>query len=278
MSTAEQGRSAPPPITPAKFWLRSALVIVAVGILLALVWMSPRHEEPVYQGKTMREWIEAYCVSRPGMDAHTQAEAALRKIGANGIPVLLKMIQTPDSSFRTTLKDLIRKQSLIEANYRDAKDIRFMASAGFRVLGEDAKGAVPELITLLKRGSSTVEREEAIEALGYIGPSAQAAVPALLAIASDAKDPGRYDAINSLGLIRSSAETVVPCLERCLRDPDRFIRYKAVTALKEFGEAAKSSVPSLIPSLTDPSNTVREQATNALKLIDREAATKAGIP
>jgi HEAT repeat protein len=278
MSTGEQGSSAPQPIAPAKFWLKSALVVVAVCILLALAWTPSRHEEPVYQGKTMREWLWAYGDSHLGTEAHTQSESALRKIGTNGIPTLLRMIQTPDSNFRTKLKALMEKQTFIESSFQDAWDIRNMASWGFSVLAEDAKGAVPELLSLAKRGSGTDGRSKVITALGLIGPSAQAAVPTLLAIAADVKDQDRGDAIESLGVIRSSAESVVPFLESCLRDPAEHIRMNAVDALCEFGEAAKSSVPSLIPLLADPSESVRRRSTHALKLIDREAATKAGIP
>lgn len=278
MSTGEQGRSAPQPIAPVRFWLKSALVIAVVGSLLAWAWMPSRPEELIYDGRTLSEWLRAYVEGDPDTEAHAQTEAALRKIGTNGIPTLLRMIQTPDSKFRTVLKALMREQSFFESNSEDARDIRYRASFGFLLFSEDAKGAVPELATLVKRGSGTDGREEAIVALGHIGPSAQAAVPALLAIALDAKDPDRDGAIYSLGCIHSSPESAVPVLENCLRDPDGRVRYNAARSLSKFGEAAKSSAPTLVTLLADPSPQVREQATNALKLIDREAATKAGNP
>lgn len=278
MPTGEQGGSAPQPIAPAKFWLKSALVIVVVGILLAWAWTPSRHEEPVYQGKSISEWLKLYYKSDDGSEAEKQAKAAIRNIGTNGFPTLLRLMQTPDSDFRTKLKALMREQTFIECNFQDAEDIRYMALYGFIFFGEDAKGAVPDLLTLVTRGSGTVGRQEAIDALGAIGPSAQAAVPALLAIASVAKDPNRGDAIHSLGSIRSSAESVVPVLENCLHDSDRGIRRTTVKVFIEFGEAAKSSAPALIPLLSDPDRQVREATTNALKRIDREAATKAGIP
>lgn len=277
MPTGDQGGRDPQRISSAKFWLKSALVIVVVGILLAWVWMPSRPDEPAHQGKTLSEWITVYRESASDSEEENQAKAAIQNIGTNGIPTLLKMLQTPDSTFRTTLKDLLKAQTLIESSFRDAWDIRSMATSGFHALGEDAKGAVPALITLVKRGSGTIGREEAIDALGHIGPSAQAAVPMLLAIASDAKDPERNDAIHSLGMIHSAAESVVPFLTSCLRDSEKFVRLYAVEALKEFGEAAKSSVPSMIPLLSDPDRHVRQQAINALKRIDPAAAAAAGV-
>ena len=277
MSTGEQGGRDPKPIAPAKFWLKSALVILIVGILLAWAWMPSRHEEPVYQGKPMSEWLRSYAFSNHRSEVEIESEAALRKIGTNGIPTLLKMIQTRDSAIRTILRALMLKQTFL-SDLRHAENIRSTASFGFRALGEDAKGAVPELLTVVKGGSGTVGREEAMYALGHIGPSAQSATPTLIAIASDVNDPDRDNAIRSLGFIRSSPESVVPCLESCLRDPDDKFRWIAALALSEFGEAARSSVPTLLPLLADPSEIVRKVATNALTRIDRAAATKAGIP
>lgn len=278
MSTGEQGGSVPKLIAPAKFWLKSALLVVVVGILLAWAWVPSRPEEPVYQGKPLGEWLRIYNESHDGSEVEKQAEAAIRNIGTNGIPALFRMIRTSESGFRTMLKGWVGRRSLFKFNLPDAEDIREMAVFGFKALGENAKGAVPELLTLLKKTGSTNGREEIIDALGAIGPSAQAAVPALLAIASDAKDPERYEAIRALGVIRSSADSVVPFLTSCLRDPEASIRWTAASALCNFGDSAQSSVPTLIPLLADPSEIVRNEATNALKRIDPAAAIKAGIP
>lgn len=278
MSTGEQGGRDPQPIAPAKFGLKSALVIVAVGLLLAWAWTPSRPEEPVYQGKTLRVWLKAYAESESGSEVQAESEAAIRSIGTNGIPTLLRLIQTPDSTFRTKLQALVEKQPFIKFNFADAERIRVMGVRGFKALGESTKGAVPDLLTLVKGGSGTVGREEAIYCLAHIGPSAQAAIPALLVIASDAKDQNRSDAFMVLGYIHASPESVVPFLTSRLRDPDEVVRLNAIRALYRFGEAAKSAVPSLNALLTDPSEYMRERATNALKLIDREAATKAGIP
>ncbi|MEQ2009779.1 MAG: HEAT repeat domain-containing protein [Limisphaerales bacterium] len=277
MPTGDQGGRDRQRISSAKFWLKSALAIVAVGSFLAWAWMPSHPDEPVYQGKTMSEWIKIYSQSDDGSEEEKKAEAAFQNIGTNVVPALLKMIQTPDSSFRTMLKALMRKQSFIGPDFQDAEDIRNTALFGFRVIGEDTKGAVPELLSLVKRGSGTVGREEAIDALGYIGPSAQAAIPTLMAVVSDVKDQNRSHAVYSLGLISSSAESVVPFLVSCLRDSDEGVRWRAANALSQYDEAAKSSVPALVPLLADPSEYVRKSTTNALKRIDPAAAAAAGI-
>jgi HEAT repeat protein len=277
MPTGKQGGSNREPISPGKFWLSSALVIIVVGILMAWAWLPLRPEEPVDQGKTLSEWIKAYSESAGDSEEEKKAEAAFQKIGTNVVPALLRMIQTPDSSFRTMLKALMRQQSFFQSNFEDARDIRYRASYGFLIFAEDAKGAVPELVTLVKRGIGTAGREEAIVALGHIGPAAKAAVPALLTIVPDTKDPVRDDAIYTLGCIHSSPESAVPVLASCLRDSDGRVRYSAARSLSKFGEAAKSSTPALIKLLADPSPQVRQEVTNFLKLIDPATATAAGI-
>lgn len=187
------------------------------------------------------------------------------------------MIQTPDSGFRTKLKDWTEMQRLIKFNLQDARDIRDLALDGFIVLGEDAKGAIPELLILMRRTNRSNGRWEIIWAIGRIGPSAQAAVPALLAIASDAKDPEKLDAIRSLGFIHSQADAVVPFLTSCLLDPAPRTRAFAASALAQFEGAAQSSVPVLISLLSQGSRDVCESATNALKRIDPVAAAAAGV-
>jgi len=277
MSTGEQGGKNPQRISSAKFWLKSALVIVVMGSLLAWAWMPSHPEEPVYQGKPLRAWLKTYVDSAGDNEAQTESVAAIRKIGTNGIPTLIRMIQASDSTLRTKLQALAEMQSLFKPNFADAEVTREMALYGFGCLGEDAKGAVPELILIAKKPSGTAWREDAIDALGNMGVSAQAAVPALLAIASDTRDQDRRNAIHALPLIRSSAESVVPVLASCLRDSDGRVRYSAAHSLSKFGEAAKSAAPALIPLLSDPDRHVRMETTNAFKRIDPAAAAAAGI-
>ncbi|MBI5799471.1 MAG: hypothetical protein HZA92_01920 [Verrucomicrobia bacterium] len=48
MSTGEQGGSVPQPIPPVKLWLKSALIIIVVGILTASAWLQSLPKEPTY--------------------------------------------------------------------------------------------------------------------------------------------------------------------------------------------------------------------------------------
>ena len=142
MSTDEPSGKVTKPASAAKFWLKSALVIVVVGSLLAWAWMPPRHEEPVYQGKTLREWLMVHVSHVQKSEEAKEAEAAIRNIGTNGIPTLLRMLQASDYDFDNKLKAFAMKHRLTKSGFVPAKGTRFLAFSGFYILGEDAKIAV----------------------------------------------------------------------------------------------------------------------------------------
>jgi len=73
-----------------KWGKRTVLILLScVGIagFFALVWL--KEAEPEYQGKRLSKWLQIY-----GNPANTQdkelAAEAVRQIGTNAVPVLLK--------------------------------------------------------------------------------------------------------------------------------------------------------------------------------------------
>ncbi len=114
-----------------------------------------------------------------------------------------------------------------------------------------AREAVPALVQTMKEGlkdpDAHVDRRPFVaEVLGWMGPEARAAVPAL---------------IEGLG-----------------RDKDTIFREACIRALEGIGPAAKDAVPALRQALQDDNPGVRSLARSALKKIDPAAAAKAGVP
>jgi hypothetical protein len=68
-------------------WPKAVLLVLVISLLTISLttWLLPR--EPVYQGKPLSYWFEQ---ARRGNDVYYDGEAALRQIGTNGIPFLLK--------------------------------------------------------------------------------------------------------------------------------------------------------------------------------------------
>ena len=213
-----------------------ALAVVAVAIVSVAVWQVLCEREPVYQGRRLSDWLEQYydALENPespmtggatvvgvtadglgGEESSKQAEAALRAIGTNAIPLLLRMAKAHDSAFKRGWIVLSYRQSLIPQSLvplRPRSDFvyRGMSALGFYTLGSAAKPAVPTLMRLLDNENRDV----------------------------------RADAARTLGYMRSVAQDAVPRLVECLRGEDSETRMAAAGALKriEPEAAAKAGV------------------------------------
>ena len=149
----------------------------------------------------------------------------------------------------------------------------------FIILGPAASNAVPDLIGIFKERVSDSSRQWAVASLGYIGPTASSAVPALLHTVGDtnANEYVHDHAMEALVQIQADPGLVVPALIKCLQDPDQHVQTYAELTLHDMGSDAKSGVPALVDLLNDPDVSVRQQAKQALKAIGPEAAAKAGV-
>src|ERR1043166_10199828 len=118
-------------------WLIVLIVAVCavVAIVAALVW--PGEKEPVYQGKKLSEWIDqAWRAS----GREQEARFAIRQIGTNAFPVLVKWIESADASSGTWMEDVADKMSVSAGpalgNFRRRKFQRAKAAVeAFQFLG-----------------------------------------------------------------------------------------------------------------------------------------------
>ena len=117
------------------------------------------------------------------------------------------------------------------------------------------------------------QRQEAVRALGQIGPGAVAV------LASALQDPNinvRVAAADALGRIGEDAKAAVTALNDSLKDPDKTVRRHAAFALGIIDPENKVVVPALIESLKDQDLEVRRLAAVALGRFGREA--RAAVP
>lgn len=326
-------------------FILAGVVFAAFGVGVAFRVFAPR--EPEYQGKNLSEWLEVWRGGQPAEEARTRAQVvllergtnaphwfielgqlknddsekekqaidAVRTVGTNGIPTLLRMLQYKDSRLKRLLKTLLRKQSFIRIESTPSYTRPVQAINGFLLLGVVAKPAIPELGRLLHNGKDGDLANYAALALAMIGPEA---LPALTNALAD-KDSGvrceaarAFTSAGPIGPLASEAEKIVPLLIRSLKDSDanvrsgaamslgvigrepdivvpalianlqwdqnHSVRQDAASALGAFENRAKPAVPRLLNALNDdPSSDVRSTAGHALKRIDPEAAAKAGV-
>jgi len=261
------------------------VVIALIGTLGAVVWLILLRE-PVYNGRKLSQWLEMYVAPQQSVELDSQADQAVRHIGAKAIPTLLRMAGAQDSRLTLNCLALLRKQDVVEIRYHGAIRRNVMAEEGFRALGADASQAVPGLIAICLRASPAKSWGPAITSLGNIGPPAADAVPLLVSAATNA-DPGISSvAIVALGRIHGQPGLAVPVLGRLLHHTNRTTFYfggdpgldNTIEALENFGPAARLAVPDLLYAMnaTDDPNQ-RFHLANALKAIDPEAAAKAGV-
>lgn len=273
------------------------VIIVAVGIFLLRPNVGFGGEEPTFKNKTLSDWIGDLTLDNSETN-RVQAREALRQIGTNAIPFLMKELQTLDN---LNVKNLHLPQWEKE---------RQNVNNAFKALGPIAEPAIPSLIGLVKNGGSG--SCSAAHSLAVIGPNgvyplvqaltngtlliriciaqmitdagtnAGIAVPALVqcltyeppekekAIAQDKELVAalRGFSAQDLGVICVSSEIVVPALIKCLKDEDMRVRFEAIRALGKYGNRAQSAIPAIKQMLAeDPNQTLRSFATNTLQVI-----------
>ncbi len=197
-----------------------------VAVLGGIIWLELPPPEPVFRGKPLSFWLEgynpeSYNFSHPGgppPPAPWEADLAIRKIGTNAIPTLLRILEERDSEFKVKIRRLLHKQHLIRiplpSLHRNVTVI-----AGFEALGSQAGNAVPRLIEIFDSDHSPFSQQIVPVILGHIGPTAAPAIPSLLRWITHTNEIVRNDAIFAHGRIHAEPKIVVPALIECLKDP-----------------------------------------------------------
>jgi HEAT repeat protein len=206
-----------------RFVIQSALMAAA---LAGFAWLVLRPHEPMYHGKPLSYWLQdAYQRGAYQIEAsNTTAEKAIHELGANSVPYLIRLASTRyDSAPRRLLEAFAREPNLATLHLPRQEYKLQMSIWGFRLLGPQAKDAVPALIRLLTDKDGWT-RMDAAACLARIGPEAESAVPALLAglqatnINRQAYQNLRYWSLFALGEMGSRARSAVPQLETMTND------------------------------------------------------------
>ena len=139
-----------------------------------------------------------------------QSRQAVRSIGTNAVPYLLRYVRYESGRARRALGTVLEHAPLqivgLRRRWADPERFREMGVEGFRALGEVAVGAVPELARQLSHGP---HRASAAAALAGIGP---ATLPVLMSAAGSDFPETRLSAVVALGHLGSAAYPAVPIL------------------------------------------------------------------
>ena len=259
--------------------------------------------EPSYNGRLLSEWL-ADVSAGAVFGTTTRAEEAIRAMGTNAIPTLLKWI-----SYERSPSDRFPRAREVPQYYRwhtlNPDELAYTAPSGFEFLGAMARAAVPELTRLARTSSDPERADRCTAALAGIGPEA---IPSLLSLATNGPPLTRYWAVNGLEyfarkpegvqtlpvvirclgdtegsyavdgpaqriLISMDPAVAIPALTNALRSASAQIRLEVARYLPAFEEAGDPRVPREIPAMVtalraaicDPDYQVRDAATNSLR-------------
>src|SRR5713226_3480304 len=132
------------------------LAVLFVALLGGMVWILSPPAEPAYQGKPLSAWLNEYN-GMPG-DINQTALVAIREMGTNAIPALLKIIKADDPPFQRMMSELNRKQSMVHFPVREPWQRRWAASFALYAMGANAKPAFAALTNLLFHANSPFKR------------------------------------------------------------------------------------------------------------------------
>jgi HEAT repeats len=267
--------------------------------VVVVLW--PREREPAYRGKKLSEWLG------PDMKPNGDTLEAVRAVGMNALPHLVRWLNYQRPSWQYKLMETGRKWSprLWDKFYgRSDRKAVLMNNAiwAFDCLGAQGSPAIPDLVWLMKNGSTNVAGTAAY-VLGGIGEEAvpvlldvltnrpaypllgtdrvgtmirrplsngAVLVPVLVPYLTNRDAKLRGNAATMLGSLRAAPGTTVPGLVGLVTDRDKNVRYRAIVALGQFGADAHPAIASLLPVLKDSDGAVRGAAEDALRQIAPE--------
>jgi hypothetical protein len=262
---------------------RLILGILALGILAALIFTLTRRNtdqpEPLADGKPLSYWLEE-CRRNPfdSTPANTEGQAAqaVRKIGTNAIPALLRWIEyeARPPSLPTALRHLDQLRHRIlprypcdfhTPGYTRKERLHGSALAGFAVLGPEAKSAVPALSRLVRvpkdKGHIYVVTEEVLAALALIGEAGFS--PSMQALTNRHQEI-RVCAARTMFCHGTNAAPALPVLITYLKESDETLAAASAWSLGRLRLEPELVVPALIQALSDPRKEVRECAGRGL--------------
>jgi len=165
--------------------------------------------------------------------------------------------------------------SLIEALRDKNEEVQAGAAILIGKFGQDAREAVPDLMTLLK-AAHVKARQNATYALAVIGPDARPALPIFLDLAKNDADVGvRTNALLAIGRIGPEASSAVPFLIENIQSEDVARQWGAALALYHIGPDARAAIPALTKLLERDSldQQVRQAATTVIASLNGKKPT-----
>lgn len=280
-------------------WVKRALALLVLSVVVLAVCLLMRPREPEYQGRTLTAWLDEY--NRAGSwDKTETASAAIRAIGTNCLPFLLARIKHNPSEWVAKLVQVANKQPLLKLPFYGVNRYRSASIFALHALGPEAAPLCPDLLALTKSSRTGWWANMSLLAIGTNS------IPFLEIACENTNQPGA-DPVLMIAILRTMPSPYfswgwnkglngkpvmnlgyavgsedVRAIAKMLEHPSPAVRRASADALSRYASASysedlKFAVPLLIKACTDTNQAVRISAATTLKSINPEAAAKAGI-
>lgn len=253
---------------------------LACGLLLAgILWPVLSPQEPVYKKRRLSEWVATLGGSRfPNIE--DEANEAIRTLGTNAIPWLMKWIQYEESRWHAKLRVASERvpswlgRGWVTGLMRRDVDRKNGAVMALVKLGPEAAQTIPELTKMVTDPAARGRADAAVNVLQGLGTPALSALSLAL---TNGNAWVRAKAALSIRELGTNGAAAVPLLIKMLEEPDGTVRASAIAALSAVDTEGKACVPGLLKLLNDPALFIRHEATNAVLKLAPEALPQAGI-
>jgi hypothetical protein len=244
---------------------RIMLILLSMCALGAAV-SALLHTEPSFEGRKLSDWVWTMNGSKPGPEQE-EARAAVRKLGTNSIPLLLRWLRQEDRPSFTERFDTVRHtvffwlvthKLIANRSITSLRDFNpshsAMATWALPELDHAARmAAIPKLIQML--GEKNRWPEDITRAAG----GAYLVLPKLapesigpLIEALSSPDPQVWAlAAGALSEIGPDARAAIPVLEKRLTDKDPIVRVGAAGVISKIGGDPTVFLPVVIQNLTE---------------------------
>ena len=260
-------------------------ILLLCGVALLAVMLFVDHSvEPRYNDIPLSKWIalhQAHQLRRlpflqssqaPEDPREREAEEAIRHMGPQALPLLVKWIDARPSPWKHTLaKQIVGRRGAPRGSFADRllvlldpwKDQKRRVTAynAFVILGSAAIPAIPDLVNIASNSRSPGSDQAANVLVGLGTPGVSAL---LYVLRSNESVRQRIRVMNGLGWIGPGAASAVTAIIPYLKDPDMELAAASATALGRIREHPDLAVPALIAALDDPRYLVRQSAAKAL--------------
>jgi hypothetical protein len=209
------------------------LFLGAVVLMGILMFILAKPNEPCYAGHTLSYWLNAPATA----EQPDEAVRAIRAVGTNAIPTLLRWINYEPTPWKMKLADV----PIVYRHHGWARTLRYgpgsaRAIKAFALLGTNLTPAIPALVTLMKDSTRPRTAVAATYALGCLG---QNALPYLARALSDTNQPNRPDIISSICSTRFYGAPTGECIIAIVKattDTDARVRLCATNAIRDLSQ------------------------------------------